>query len=387
MNTNSPQIESPSSIRIAVAAFFFVSGFSFASWASRIPALQQQLHLNNAELGSTLFALPLGLMLTIPLTSYLLSRYSSRYILLTGSAMFSTLLCLLGFVTNTWQFVIVLFFFGCSRNLMNISVNTQSVGVQILYQRSIIASFHGVWSLAGFLAAAIGSFMISNDITPARHFLVIGGITFLIMAFTYPNTLRNDVHTDNKVKKPVFALPDRTLLKLGVIAFCCMAAEGTMYDWSGIYFQKAVNAPKALLNLGYVAFMFTMSAGRFSGDWLVNRIGVKKVMQISGCLIAGGLLTAVIFPYLISSTFGFLLAGFGVSCVIPLVMGLAGKNLTMGAGPAIAAVSTVSYFGFLFGPPVIGYIAQAANLRWSLAFVSLSGILIFVLVSKIKIAK
>lgn len=387
MNTNLSTTISHSSNRVAVAAFFFVSGFSFASWASRIPAIQQRLHLNNAELGSTLFALPLGLMFTIPLTSYLLGRFSSRYILLIGSVLFSMLLCVLGFVTNTWQFVVVLFLFGCSRNLMNISVNTQSVGVQALYPRSIIASFHGVWSAAGFLAASLGSFMITNDVIPARHFLIVGLITFIIMAITYPNTLRNDVKLDKNNKRPVFALPDKTLIKLGVVAFCCMAAEGTMYDWSGIYFQKAVFAPKALINMGYVAFMLTMSIGRFSGDWLVNRIGVKKVMQISGCLIAGGLLIAVLFPFIIPSTLGFLLAGLGVSCVIPLVMGLAGKNSTMGTGQAIAAVSTVSYFGFLFGPPVIGYIAEAANLRWSLAFVSLSGILIFVFVSKIKIAK
>lgn len=97
--------------------------------------------------------------------------------------------------------------------------------------------------------------MISNDITPARHFLIVGLITFIIMAITYPHTLQNDVQVDINNKRPIFALPDKRFLKLGVIAFCCMAAEGTMYDWSGIYFQKAVFAPKALMNMGYVAFI------------------------------------------------------------------------------------------------------------------------------------
>ena len=61
-----------------VTLFFFVSGFGFSTWASRIPAIQQKLHLNEAELGAVLFALPVGLMGTLPLTNVLLSRFDSR---------------------------------------------------------------------------------------------------------------------------------------------------------------------------------------------------------------------------------------------------------------------------------------------------------------------
>src|SRR5579863_8711093 len=143
--------------RVMVGIFFFVSGFGFYTWASRIPTIQQELHLNEAQLGAVLFALPVGLMGTLPVTGVLLSRFDSRRIMLIGAVFFNLMLCAIGFVTEAWQLVIALVCFGSSRNLMNISVNAQSIGVQGLYDRSIIARFHGIWSLAGFAGAAVGS--------------------------------------------------------------------------------------------------------------------------------------------------------------------------------------------------------------------------------------
>ena len=157
-----------------------------------------------------------------------------------------------------------------------------------------------------------------------------------------------------------------------------------MFDWSGIYFRDIVKAPQQLIPLGYTAFMATMATGRFVGDWLITRLGAKHVMILSGCLIALGLLTAIIFPNIYAATAGFLLTGFGVSSIVPMAYGLAGKSKTVAAGLAIAAVSTVGYLGFLFGPPVIGYIAKAANLRWSFALIALMGSLIIFLAGKVK---
>jgi len=56
----------------------------------------------------------------------------------------------------------------------------------------------------------------------------------------------------------------------------------------------------------------------------------------------------------------------------------------MSGGPAIAAVSTVGYLGFLLVPPIVGFVAQAANLRWSFAFIGLLGLVIVWMTSKIE---
>jgi MFS family permease len=152
-----------------------------------------------------------------------------------------------------------------------------------------------------------------------------------------------------------------------------MAAEGTMFDWSGIYFQKIVEAPKGLVTLGYAAFMGTMAMGRFFGDGLVLRFGRKELLQASGITIAIGLLIAVFFPTLLMATIGFLLVGFGVSSVVPIVYSQAGKSEKMNAGMALAAVSSIGFLGFFIGPPLIGFIAEAFGLQWSFGIIAVLG--------------
>ncbi|RFM25975.1 MFS transporter [Deminuibacter soli] len=367
--------------RVAVAVFFFISGFTLASWASRIPSLQQQLHLNNAELGTLLFAMPLGLLLTLPFTGILLSRISSRYIMLGGALLYAVLLPVLGLVQHSWQLGVILFLFGSSRNFLNIAVNAQSVGVQQLYNKSIIASFHGIWSVAGFSAAALGTYMLSANVSPLYHFLVVGAATLIMIAFSFGDTLKQDVPSSGK--KPILVLPDRPLLKLGLVAFCSMAVEGTMYDWSVIYFQHEVKGAAGHIGLGYTVYMCAMAAARFAGDKLVNKYGVKKLLQLSGLLVAAGLGIAVAFPYFYAAMAGFILTGFGISCVIPMVFAVSGKNTRLSPGHAIAGVSIVSYIGFLLVPPMMGYVAEAINLRVAFGIIVCSGIGITFFSSKI----
>ena len=358
--------------RIAVSSLFFLSGLCFSSWASRIPDIQQKLYLNDAELGGVLLALPTGLLLSLPLAGFLVARFGSRIIVTGAAILYALTLPMIGFVNQPHHLVIVLFVFGMAGNMLNISMNTQGVGVELGYGRSIMASFHGIWSLAGFTGASVGTFMISRQVIPPFHFLVISATALLILATAWSNTLRQD--TNAKLNQPIFAKPDKILLKLGIIAFCCMVCEGAMFDWSGVYFQKVVGADKGWVGAGYTAFMSTMAGGRFIADRMVTKFGAKKVLSISGVIIATGLAVAVLFPVLPAAIAGFLLVGAGVSSVVPLVYSAAGKSRRMSAGVALAAVSTIGYLGFLFGPPVIGFIAEASSLRFSFTLIALLGL-------------
>jgi len=136
--------------------------------------------------------------------------------------------------------------------------------------------------------------------------------------------------------------------------------------------------------LGYTSFMVMMAGGRFLGDGLILEFGRKRVMQISGGMISIGLFTSVFFPFLIPSTIAFMFVGLGVSTIVPTIYSIAGKNPTVPPGEALTAVSSVSFLGFLMGPPVIGYIAELSSLRFSFAFIGLFGFIIVFMVSRIK---
>jgi MFS family permease len=369
---------SPGRTRAMVAIFFFVSGFGFYTWASRIPTIQQELHLNEAQLGAVLFALPIGLMGTLPVTGFLLSRFDSRKIMMIGALSFNLMLCAIGFATKSWELALALVCFGSSRNLMNISANAQSIGVQSLFERPIIARFHGIWSLAGFGGAALGSLMVSFSVTPAWHFLIVGLTLTAFCWYAYPGSLPQQPAP--RERRPWFALPDKTLAKYGLISFASMACEGTMIDWSGIYLQKAVHTTREMATLGFTVYMIAMTLGRLTGDRLTDRFGIRTMLSYSGGLIGLGLLVAVFLPYPSTAIIGFILTGFGVSCVIPMVFSMAGRSEGMSSGSAIAAVSTVGYLGFLIVPPLVGTVAQLAGLRSAYAMMAVFGVLIIILV-------
>ncbi|MCW3467242.1 MFS transporter [Chitinophaga nivalis] len=369
--------------RIAISVFFFISGLGYSTWASRIPSIQQQLHLNEAQLGAVLLALPIGLMLTMPVTGKLLGAFSSRKIMLYGALVFNVILSLPGFATSVWQLALVLFCFGSARNLLNLSMNAQAVHIQHMHHQSIITTFHGIWSIAGFTGAAIGYLMVTMNVAPSYHLLII---SILLLGFTlvyYPKTYA-DQPIVSDIKKPVFSLPDKSLLKYSLICFACMATENTMYDWSGIYFQKVVHASKPTATAAFVIYMIAMTTGRFAGDKLVATIGIKKILHYSGWLILTGLSLAIIFPYPLPAGIGFVFAGFGVSCVVPLVFSLAGKSKNTNGGQTLAAISTIGYLGFLVVPPLVGFVAQATSLRYSFAIMAICGVLIIGMVRGIK---
>nr|WP_233621988.1 MFS transporter [Flavobacterium agrisoli] len=370
-------------IRWAVNAFYFGKGLCFASWASRIPDIKTTLDLTEGELGSILFAIPLGQLAIMPFSGKIVTKYGSHFILILSVLLYALALINIGLATSPFTLCIALFLFGVFANLSNIAVNTQGVYAEKLYRRSIMSSFHGMWSFAGFIGALIGLGMGILDLNPFTHFCIVASVVLLLIISNFKFLIKAQ---DRKLTKKgkFFSKPDASLLWLGVIGFCSMASEGVMFDWSGVYFKEIVKAPESLVILGYTSFMIMMASGRFLGDKMTSKFGRKKVLQISGIMVSTGLLTAVIFPYLIPCVFCFMLVGLGVSTIVPTLYSVAGKHPTVAPGDALTVVSSVSFLGFLMGPPVIGHIADAFGLQFSFAFIGIFGFLIAFMVSRIK---
>ncbi len=369
--------------RIAVSCLFFFQGLCFATWASRIPTIQQALQLSDGTLGLVLFALPAGSMVSLPLAGWIVTKFGSRKVAITAILFYAGTLILIGLSDSLAALVGSLVLYGLAGNSSNIAINTQAVNVEAKYGRNIMASFHGLWSMAGFTAAGIGAFMIGKGVIPYYHFLLIAGVICFGMLLNF-QFLVPDAAPRNSGGK-LFVKPDRSLMVLGLIAFCCMMCEGAMFDWSGIYFQKVVKADRDWVGAGYTAFMCTMAAGRFIADGTAGRIGFQRTMLLSGLLITTGLAIAVIFPYLVSSIIGFLLVGLGVSSVVPMVYSEAGKSKILSPGMALAAVSSIGFLGFLIGPPVIGVVADLFSLRVSFILIAVIGLCVALIARKTKV--
>lgn len=373
MQNNEPSLLSR---RISISSYFFFFGFTFATWASRIPAIQQRLHLSEAELGAVLLSMPVGSFLALPFSGYFSSTLGSRKVAIFSAIAYCALLVAIGFSEQVWLLTMCLFLFGAAGNMLNIAINTQAIALETFYKRVIISSFHGVWSVAGLIAASIGTFLIAKAFPVSFHFLSIAIVSFACFLLAAPHLIIENVQRQKKGR--IFATPDRALWGLGIIAFCSLICQGAMFDWSSVYFKKVVTTNISYIGFGYTAFMISMTAFRFLTDWITHHIGFKKIMIICGMLSTAGLLMAVFLPYVVTATIGLFLVGMGVSPAVPLVFSAAGKFKKLSPPVAIAAVSSIGMIGLLTGPPVIGFIAGLSNLKTSFLVLSLFAVAIII---------
>jgi len=369
-------------VRFAISLFYFGQGVVFATWASRIPDLKSTLQLSDAALGSVLLALPVGQLVTMPISGKLTTSFGSRRMLAIATPLYALALTVLALATAGWQLGLFLFLFGVSGNLCNIALNTQGVGGERYYGKPIMTSFHGAWSIGGFSGALIGLLMVNLHLTPLVHFWIIAGLAWFHIFINYRFLIVKQ-GSQQPEKSKLFTKPQGVLVQLGIIGFCSMATEGAMFDWSGVYFKDIVKAPHSLIILGYASFMIMMACGRFLGDKVIARYGRKRSLQVSGVVMSTGMFISVLFPHIIPATIGFMLVGLGVSGIVPMVYSIAGTNTKVAPGIALAMVSGVSYFGFLMGPPLIGYISALSSLQYSYAIIACFGLVITLIVAKI----
>lgn len=364
--------------RIAVAAYYFVSGVVFASWASRIPDVKHLLRLGNGELGTVLFAIPIGQILMMPLSGVLVGRFGSRRTLVLAEAFYALVLFGIGSCTRVHHLIAGLVAFGMAANLMNIAVNTQACLVEKMYGRNIMSSFHGLWSLGGFTGGLVGALFANTALPVTVHFGAILALGLLIVAAGLPFLVNDATAREEEGGVPPFSFRslDPILLLLGLTGFAGMFCEGTVYDWSGVYFSTVVKPDAAFIRAGYVAGMGAMTLGRFLADGFVTRYGAARVLKTCGALIVGGLWLATALPRLVPASLGFLLVGLGISSSVPICYSIAGRLGTIKASTALTLVSSISFFGFLVGPPVIGWLAEVTNLRVALGLAACLGLMI-----------
>ena len=371
--------------RVAVAAYYFVPGVVFASWASRIPDVKQMLHLSNGQLGTVLFAIPIGQLLMMAFSGILVTKFGSKRMLVLCELLYALALLSIGFSTTIFHLILSLVAFGMMANLMNIATNTQACLLEKMYGRNIMSSFHGLWSLGGFSGGIIGS-VFANTLLPIPvHFGSILAMSVLVIFIGYHFLVDDQTAAAEEEDVPKFSLRsiDPVLFLLGLMGFGGMFCEGTVYDWSSVYFSSVVKPDEAFIRAGYVAGMGAMTLGRFLADGFVTKYGPAKVLKTCGVLILVGLWMAAGLPYLITATLGFLLVGFGISSSVPICYSIAGKLGTMKASIALTIVSSISFFGFLVGPPVIGWLSEATNLRIAISIAACFGLFIAFIAGKV----
>lgn len=390
MKSNANRIVySKGSIRFAVLSFFLAQGLCFSSWASRIPDIKEYFDVHYAFYwGLVLFMIPVGKFVAIPLAGYLVSKLGSRVMVQISILGYAFALFLIGASANIYMLGTCLFLFGIFWNLCDISLNTQGIGIERLYSRTIMASFHGGWSLAACVGALIGFIMIISDIPPFYHFacitLLIVFITLVSKRYLQEDVLSIQEKARTQEEKPIWTKrPEKLLLQLGFAGLLALIVESAMFDWSGIYFESVLQVPKSL-QIGFLVFMIMMTAGRFLTNYAYRICGKQKVIQLAGSLIfAGFFISALLADYfdslgikVIINSLGFMFVGLGISCMVPTIYSIVGMKSKTPVGIALTILSSISFIGSLIAPLLIGAITQAFNIRYAYLLIGVLGLCI-----------
>lgn len=362
--------------RAAVAVFFFLQGLCAATFIARIPELKMQLGLSDTELGLATGLMACGGLAMLPLAGLAVSHFGSKGVLSLAATSHLLLLASLGQVERWTVLLATLVCFGMANTAVQISVNAQAVLAERSLGRSMLAQFHGLWSVAGFVGALLGTAALTSHVHRRWHFLAVAAVGLVaVVLFTqrlaHASHVRKHVAT---VSLTHWLRPERHLVRLSLLTFCAMFCESAMFDWSGVYFSQLITADPLWVGLSYSVLMAAMASGRFVADRFVTHWGIERVLPLSGRLVAAGYLLCAALPYRWPALLGFALTGLGVCAMVPLIMGQTGRAARTPLGVALALVSTVGYAGAFLGPLLVGCVAEHAHLRVAFLGVGFVGI-------------
>ena len=356
--------------RIALYVYFFITGSVISIWASRIPAVKRQTGVDEAELSIALFALALGGVLTIRLMGGLLDRFDGRTVVPATALATSAALVAPGYATDQEQLVLSLLLLGSSHALLNVSANLQAARLQREWGRPIMVSFHAVCSIGGGLGAIAGTLCVRAGLEVTTTLIgaasLLAFLSLAVRKWLTDHPLPPVQSTRTPVRLRRLSLPRGRIVLLGVLALCCMLAEGAANDWSALYTRETVGGSETVAAATYAAYATMMAAGRLVGDRLVALAGPVTVVRTGGLLASAGLFLALAVPLQIPVVLGFALVGVGLSGIVPQLFNAAANDNPARSGRDLSTVAAIGYFGPLLGPPAIGFLADHTGLSGAL---------------------
>ncbi|MGV8926234.1 MAG: MFS transporter [Ewingella sp.] len=351
----------------ATRIIFLLSGFAMAAWAPLVPFVKLRLDINDGTLGLLLLCIGAGSTLSMPLTGFLTGRLGCKTVILLASIILCFDLPLLTVMNSTASMAAVLMVFGAAIGMVDVAMNVHAVVVEKASGRAMMSGFHGFFSLGSIFGALIVSTLLYIGLTPFQSILLVVVLFAVTLIPTSPHFWR---HTRNGSDAPMFVLPRGWVIFLGLLCFVMFMAEGSMLDWSALFLATERGVSTLQAGIGYAVFSIAMTAGRLTGDSIINAMGRYKVLLFGSLCASLGMVLLVCIDNLWIAGLGFIMTGFGSSNLVPIMFSAAGNQTAMPANLAIASVTTLGYAGILAGPALIGFIAQLSNLSVALGCVA-----------------
>lgn len=337
----------------AFAAF----GAYWGAWGVLVPDVKEQVDASVTQLGIAFLAVALAALPAMLVTGRIVDRVGPRILPLT-LVLFGVAAVLPGLANSVWQLTLAMVLVGLTTGAVDVVINVAATNVETSGGPRVMQVAHALFS-TGFLVAAITVGVARG--AGAGPLPVLIGISALVLVSAAVNRGYPASPRETAGRRFTFS---RRLLVLGLLCGLAFMIEGGIENWSALFLETDLDASPAVSGLGPGSFAAAMVGGRLLGQWLEVRVGDRRLLSVGAVTAAGGLLLAAVAPSIPFALLGFAVGGAGVSVAAPTLFGAAGRGASEAErGSAVASVTTISYLGFLVGPPLIGAVSGASDLR------------------------
>jgi len=348
--------------RLATTALFFMTGAVYAAWATRIPAIKEELGLSGGQLGLAILGLEAGAVLGLPGGGALVARRGSRFALRAGFTAYALSLTAVGLAPSLATLAAALAVMAAATSVVDVAANAQGVELERRYERPVMSGMHAGHSFGLVAGGLAGTVAAGAAVAVPAHFAATTALGLLLAAIATGRLVEETRDGD----RPAFARPRGRLLALGALGFCAFLLDGTAYNWSAVHLRESHGAAPGLAAAAFTLFSLALALGRLGGDRLVARLGRGKLVAGCGAVTAAAALVVATAPSAPVALAGWIGLGAGLAAIAPTVLGAAGESGDAPPPVAIAAVTTVGYLGSFTGPPLIGAVADVTALPFAL---------------------
>jgi MFS family permease len=377
--------------RVATAGGFGAQGFGYALLFTSLPALEARLGIDTG----VVTVLILGVCVVAALGTLVAGRIAagragSRIALVAGVLTLGVGLIAVAVAPNLASLATALVVVGLGLGLIDTAGNMQAVAVQHAYGTSVLASFHGAFSVAAIIGALLVS--VTGDSWPTSPVLVVALLALpvcvaaaalvvlwgwrrpVVDAAPVSDASPDDASPDDAT--PADATPDaephraavpwRPVIALGVLLAGFYVVDSSVSSWSTLMLSGPLDASAKVSPLGYAAYQGAVMLARVVGDHSVRRWGRAGVVLAAAGVTAIGLVGVVLAPGPWAAVAGFALAG-ALGVIPPLAFSTAGDVAPRSSDLVVERLNLFNYAGVVFGAVVVGAVGDAVNLH--IAFV------------------
>ena len=364
----------------AVFAVFFLSGFAFSGWASRLPTVRDALDLTPAQMGVLLLALAAGSVIALPLSGIVVQRLgATRTVQVAGSTAVVGLLAAVGAVSvhTVWLTAVGLFAYGMGTAVWDAAMNLEGAGVEQRLGRAVMPRYHAGFSFGTMGGAGIGAGAAALHVPLGVHLSLVLVATLVALLVAARSFLPEGTHASHHdaadpasgAGSAFRAWRERRTVLIGLVVLAAALAEGSANDWLSLAVVDGFDAPEALGATAFALFVTAMTTMRLVGTALLDRLGRVTTLRITAGLAFAGLLLFGLAPGLPLALVGVLIWGAGAALGFPVGMSAAADDPRRAPG-RVAVVATLGYTAFLAGPPLLGFLADHVGYREALLAVA-----------------